>query len=252
MGKKSLRVASHESLDDSLYQLSELKERWDNRLTRENLNIPKDYISGKVNLCLLIEFNGPNSPDAGQCYAIVQALENRPRTDYQVPTIGDESRIRYARSSSDAGYGNEIDVLIDIAEFGQGPQVIVPSLVWFHRRNDGDVLRRELLYLSLRSGLYEFISVPGKREIDALIASRSVNPSERNRQVIERGSGVVDMLSGEHEQVRRERIDQSKLERAMSGLGINITESGASIRFAPHGINACLNLTGLFIGPFDL
>lgn len=251
-----------EQLDKSLNKLDKLMQRWDERLTLDNLALAERYLKGELRIhvhllwaseefCAIFERKLPVSGpdwDAGR--------GNFGGVDPQ-PTGGsasaDSAEVDYEVSVC-AADGEQEFVFVRDVELMEPPKRAVPSVVRFggldkvHRR-----LRRSL-YLSRRTG---FKSIGGGGR--ALEHGKSgvgldffpFGTNQLADQKIEGGSKVVDGIADDGAPPERGLRRNLDLENALAGLRLVVGND--FIGFAlPEPFNQRFEVADVLFGPFDL
>ena len=238
-----------DGLDDIVNKLNELMKCWDQKPPFEKVNVTKNYIASDVNLCIAFKVNASCVSDTQNRYTVIQST-TRFSTNNKVSAVCYESRVSYVCVTADGSYWYQVDVLVKVAESPKCPKYIVPSLVWLQCINSTDVSRREFLYFSLSTHAIKFLSIPGKREKDALVIS-PISTGKFDGHLVERGPQVIDQFSRNQWRTVWKWIGKLDFQRAIASRWIDITEHGVSIT-SECFLNNKGNVTGLLTGTFYL
>lgn len=261
-----------------LDRVRELHERWQQRLTLDNLALAKRYLEGELRILLhLTRPRRDMGADAGaeEFCAVLQRELSVGRTEGVLgeglgpgrrlaPLVLGRARgghhepprlLRHRAKVEDevpvgCAYRDEQTVLVHVVELGDPVERVVPSLVWLDRLDKVHRRLARALYFSQALGFKFLGSVPDG-ELGAGDVGPSVHQHELASQQIERGAEIVDDVADDGGPAERRLRAHPDAENPLAGLRIFLghdligfgIEEGTDLRF---------KITDVLFGPFDL
>lgn len=222
--------------------MRELKQRWDNRLTFENLSVCEDYRDGRIAVLLYFDLlgSGPHKPsdlvvaddNVGEMHEVFVAVLH-----YNVLNAGNEQ-----------DRDNEVMLIpnVQLVEFPGGK---LPSLVGLYRvDNEVPEIGVGSMYLSLRSQCRKFLPCLAERDLRALRAA-SIGDDLVYKQ-FDGNPEIVDSIPENQRDSLRERMGL-KVDKYMSGFRVFLDSKGVRISIK-EGSEGRFKLLDVAVGPFDL
>ncbi len=191
--------------NDALDQCRELMERFEQRLTLDNPRFIERYLESKLLLRIRFFIWGSNEefeavfqrePTIGGTNEHVHAGEGgfdfRGKTTAPSHVLADinASRLRADRQQQ--------AVLFDVVQFVEGPQEVIPSLVWFEQVDRIERILMGSLYFSALFG-FVFSGIVGKRKVDPVLVRRlvpGIATNDLKSEMVQGGHEVLDGVSG--------------------------------------------------------
>ena len=237
--------------NDAKDGLRETFYRWDDRLVREGISLPEDYVCNKVAVvCHLV------SRDDTESDGVFAAAVGRGDDEPVVVREMGNGTCRYVLNrkpgeSDHAQDGSEDNMFILVVKVVDGVERIIPSFVWLYGAEDevSDGLR-DGLYWSIVQGTYKTILVPMYREVRSLSWSPPKGTYQFVPHVVKSRPEVVEYVPDDRREVGRE-LAEGDANDTDSVLLIKMDGRTPAVTFK-EGINSSMKLADVLIGPFDL
>jgi hypothetical protein len=235
--QEDLLKESFEARDEVIYKIDELMERWDKRLTFQNLRFTERFVDSELEILIryrfIYAFDDPLK-DWIACLEPVTAVE---------PVAGEQKVV------SDR---EEKTMLVDIIKLMDFPERFVSTLVRFEPVDRFYSLLPHSLYLSSLTG-FVFIGTRRNRErnVAAGFSARESDLGKVMRQVVESTPDVLDDVSCRRNDVEGEDGKRSEAMRAFSSLRITMHPDNMHILVSKHS-DFGIQLREVLLGPFDL
>ena len=117
--------------DELINKFDEMMENWENRLTLDNLRLVERYAEGKLEVILILAI----TTAAGKVRNLCAVL--RHCNTGQLTRDGNGRRgpltVEHGKGETDHG---QVTMLVDVAEFVQGVEKVIPSWVWLGPVNE--------------------------------------------------------------------------------------------------------------------
>lgn len=248
----------NELVDDALNQLRQLGQKWQDRLTIDNLRLDERYLVEQLNIWVYLE--RPWRGTTREFLAIFHYLGSR--TLGTLPQHckierGDQAKghsrrgIKTNHVSSQPECGdNQQAVLVDIVKLVKSPDVAVPTLVRLCRFDELQQIWRDTVYYSWVNGLI-FLGGLADRVSGPVCRRLPIGLNQLPDQVIQGGTQVMHSVTDDGGNTDRDLLSDLKPVNALSGLRIEIDTDSIWISGAeslPFGIK----IADVFFGPFDL
>jgi hypothetical protein len=240
--------------NDSIYKAAQLVQKWNNRLTVNNLRLAKRYLEGDLELhlvfrladvpdpseyCAILKYWAPHAGESGsdelhrRNYSLQSQVRVNLEHDFLLPKCGTE----------------EHPVFVDIVKLVECPESIVTTLVRLESVYETYRARAHSLYLSRRLGF-----IFGRTLADGKISFSSgcgpVGLDQLKRQIVKNASQVLDGFSSDQRNVGwylRANID---LLDFVSHLRIILGPDSIRISFQ-EGMQPLFKIADVLFGPFD-
>jgi len=248
-------------IDGLRNKLGELFQRWDDRLILENLSLSEAYIDGLIAIVLVMDERlGSGSERALLTEnGAVGSLMSSNKVDGARTSGGRVVLLILADRDTEAPFvrhsDNKRPVLVRAIKSVQGPEVIVPSLVWRYDISEYvSEFGRDSLYASKLYGGYKSFPRITRREIHGgTFRVVAASPDDAARYEIQGRAQAMDCIADDG----RDAIDVSSgaLHHDMvigaTRIVLLIASSGIRVDFVDIG-DPRLKLADVLVGPFDL
>lgn len=254
----------NELRDKAIYNLRRSEEKFQDRLTLNNLRLHERYVEGELDI--FVAFKVPLDTEhwiALLCAQKVAASRDRQPDEL----IGQSASIKsqmarehllksptadFYSDFTDGGNSSEQELmLVDIVQIVEGPEYLVPSLIRIGSADDICGLRVDSLYFSARLG-FVLLQTWKDRESRLMLPLRLIPGGENQlmNEVVEGASQVVDRVSGDQGQFFRDR--RTLLQKANSHVLFDIIlwADRVSIGIEERGVFPC-EIRDVLFGPFD-
>ena len=249
-----------ELIDKVVDQSRRLMEKWNNRITLDNLRLGERYLEGNLDVVLHWEFVGR----AGRANQFV-AVFHHAQSASNLPSGNRVELIRWPLTA-DFDFGgtaqcgaprhchtyDQMAVLVENVKVVNQPQVIVPptpSLVRFGFPNEFYGTRRESLYYSRELG-FVFGSRFADRKLVLSAGIRLTDHGELPDQVVQGRPEVVYGIADDTGEVMRDFGPDFDPKDLLSRLRILLEASSITVGFT-KGRELLFKLSDVVVGPFD-
>jgi hypothetical protein len=253
-----------ELVDDAIHQLDKLNEKWQDRLSLDNLRISERYVKGTIDLLVHIYVREPD--DLGYFCAILRYHEpTARRIANQSLSVGHElshgrnvgeqvSELRVivakAESREAIAHDQQQAVFIDNVKLVELPEAIVPSSIRLEGIKDANRGRANSLYHSLKLGfVYGSSLADGK--ISPFGRDFAVGLDQLPSQVVEAAPKLMDSFASDQRNVCGELRANVDAKDAVSALRVRLASDSIWVGFA-KGFNSAFEIVDVVFGPFDL
>lgn len=263
-GTLYLQDVALDNLDDAFNEITQLEQRWENRLTFENLSLTKRYLEGELNILITWMVNA-GSFSKKYCAIVHRELPQRPVLRSEIDSLGggfgkmlshagDHFGPIKGHSEASVGgpYRDDGLVFIEDVELMESPKGVVPSLVWFQPLYDLDCSGRGSLYRFGKGG-FKFIQVLPDNEMDVIVAGPVgvTVADDGDHKQIKGCANVVDGISDNAAPFNRDISLDVHSPLSESGLRICIHENGIRVS-GEKLLNFDCKFIDMAFGPFDL
>lgn len=242
-----------EQADDPVDKMRRLMEKWENRLTLDNLRLGERYLKGEIQLNVHLCVPG-SAADARDFCAVFRYADITGRVTKQVG-IGASRLVDRCPADADpepfqpqARHEQEF-VLVENVQLMDRPEVIVPSWVWFGLVDEYYRTRSDSLFSSTRVG-----SVFGKSFIKGVLMAPHDDSSVRlNEPAGEVIKGRMQVVYGVPDDAREAGGDLPvtlEPNDMCARLRIYIGHDSIRAGFA-EGFDRACHITDVVFGPFD-
>jgi hypothetical protein len=256
-----------EKLDEALDKLDELVERWNQRLTLDNLDLAKRYLKNELRVHLHLRYRvvseaGRDSVDycaifQRECFLEPHHFSGPPNHLFEVAFVSgregvekpvqrecvDGARVRHA-------YGHQELVFVRDVELVEPPERVACSLVRFGFLDEVHRNLRHSLYLSNVVG---FKNIGTLEDGESGIVGDALAPSADylTNEQIEGGTEIVNTISGDGApQERRLFGDFDPVDQISRMRLVIMNDSVRLVLLEP--LVSGLEVTEVMFGPFDL
>jgi len=232
-GSSKFRKALEENTDDACNELRQLVEVFNDRFTLENLGFAKRYVKGEIGIHLHIRVPSARGLDPVYFCAIferkgimggsvmefdVLSIERNNRPSGATLPNFDLGGIRPEDDGFERGpYYDQKSVLVSDIEQMEGVKTPIPSTVRFQGLDQAPCVIADALYFSLALGR-EISLIRADRKLGLPIGRPAISLDELPREMIQRGSQVVDCIASNRAKPEWETADYSYSKDPISGL----------------------------------
>jgi hypothetical protein len=256
-----------EQVDDPVNKVRELMEKWDKRITLDNLRLVERYLKGELEVHILLRLS-VESGQAGEFAAILTYFEPIARAEQDRSSkcrdiapgecsanqTGIPCLVKGGINDSHSHDGQPT-VFVDIVKFVENPEVLVPTIVWLECLYDAYSARGNSLYFSKRLGFVFGASLADHKgdlpqsPLRQLVKSGTFLGNLPD-QMVESAAQVMDGIAKSQQEPIRNRGDDFGPKDLVSRLRV-IMDSDfvwAAIEKVP---NLTIEIADVMFGPFD-
>jgi len=264
----SLQYVSLEEGKYALDELAHLRQRWNDRLTVNNLALSKRYIEGKLNLVVRCTRVRNGHPE--EVRAILQRELPICRTESECPktshhfgelgsffsseaVLGGGSHIGQKINGIVAGpYRYDRLVLVEDVELMESPKRFIPSLVWFQALKDQPSSGRSPLYVFAKVGFEFLFGFPDdEMHMVVTLPTRIAASNNCNCEQVKTRPRVVNCITDDGAEILGNAFADFDLPNALSRCHVILDNDG--IRLAgEEGLYPFGQFCDVGFGPFDL
>jgi len=229
---------------DATNELRELEERWDNRLTFENLSFVEKYREGRLSVALYFNI-------AGHAYKVQystlvnyqSAVAKNHRPDFGVDVC----------QGNDGNRRNQQPVLVDYIETVQSAEGAIPSVVigFYDIKQDGDDVGTCNLYFSSVNSCFKFLPCISEGEIRVTRWGSTRHRNDLASHEVQGGAQVMDRVTDNQGNFAGKRLGYFELNEAASRILLFLDVKTAKVCFDECG-EYPIKLVDMLFGPFDL
>lgn len=213
-----------EVLNDARDDLRKTMERWENRLILERLSFAEGYERGQFQIVLVYDF------------------------------LDEEGLIGDSWSYNMGVAIDQIAMLVEIVQYTQGIERVIPSLIRFHHINQKiDSGTIQSLYFSVLDHRYKFIPRLLNGEIDVPCCSPTTQNNQFAHHIIQCTAQVVSGIPNQHNNVIMridDTFDAPHITHVSAGIRIYLTDESVVVRIEPS--QQIVKVNDVLIGSFDL
>jgi hypothetical protein len=263
-----LAEQGREKLNESVNKLDELKKRWNERLTLDNLDLTERYLKFELGVHVHLRYrvlaeSGRDSVDFCAIFQRERALGRDNADALCGRDLGEIDRGRIGVGIKNIGQSVGVDgvlmrhadghqelVFVRDVELVEPPERVVLSLIRFGVLDE--------IHRSLRRSIY-FGGVAGFKSLGALEDWKSVlfadgvtlGPNHLTDEQVEGGAEVVDTISGDGAPVERRLLGDFDPPDQISRIRLVITNGSVRLVVLEPLVPG-LEVTEVMFGPFDL
>ena len=229
---------------DARNELRELEERWDNRLTFENLSFVEKYRVGRLSVALYLNISGHTCKVQYSALANHQsAVGKSHRPDFGVDVC----------QSSDGNRRNQQPVLVDYVETVQSTEGAIPSVVigFYDIKQDGDDVGTRNLYFSPVNSCFKFLPCISEGEIRVTRWRSTRHRNDLTSHEIQGRAQVMDHVTDNQGNFTGKRLGHFELNEATARILLFLDVKTAKVSFDECG-EYPIELVDMLFGPFDL
>lgn len=250
-----------ELVNDPVDQMRKLMEKWDNRLTLDNLRLAERYLEGGLEIHVHIRVFAVVNVDATDFCAV---LKNCKPLSASAAGLGHDGHALGGllggvvldpanHGGATAERSNEQEaVFVDVVKLVKFPEDIIATLVRLERVEDAYRSRRHSLYFSGRVGFVFGSSLEdGKAGPVAPRARRStVGQNQLPGQMVKTAPQVVQNLPDQQGDGPGDTGADLHPIDLISGLRVYLDSESIRVTFA-EGLQPLFEITDVLFGPFD-
>lgn len=244
-------------------KLDQLSERWNNRLSIDNLALAKRYIKGEMILLVDLAVSR-GSRHSKNCRAIFQRelpiSEPKPKNgEMKVcwrnhPDACGVASVKFSEVNPEGivrgPYRNDHSVLVENVEFvGQPESLVVPSMVWLESLDNINSVLGRSLYRSAKFG-YKFFGGGEDRKLRLSYVSSS-ETDHLTSDKIKGGSEIMDSVTNDTAQADGHILSDPEIVDEVSRLRIFIGDDFIRCAVVKGG-DFRVDVVDMAFGPFDL
>jgi hypothetical protein len=263
MGKIESTEAGLELKDSVANKISKMLDRFNQRLTLDNLRLIERYIKAEIVLLIHFHINGGqyvaylqrahvvSGPEKGGHPGEITRLERRSENSALLSHSpgSPHGRATKIQASECAPDSDNNAVLVDVVQAVKHPKLVpLPSFVRFElAKRINSVLPQAALYFSLKV-------VGGIRggEIEVLVRSGGAKPNDQQviGQMIKSAPEILDCITSDGDDDSRGGSDLGYLIAHFTKLRIYIFDDGIGLG-AEEGVDLAMEIDDVLFGPFN-
>jgi hypothetical protein len=260
LSRLDIQDVAFEEVENALDELAHLRERWDNRLTVNNLALAERYIKRELNIVvewMPVDWGGIHLRAILQRKLLIGGREidglGR-RSGESWECVGPEFGWIYsdANGAMSRPYRYDRLVFVEDVELVDAPQGFIPTLVRFQIIHKSPRLAAGPLYRFAGSGFKHVFGLP-EGELDMIVAgSLGVAVADDfDRKEVEGGSDVVDRVADNGAPIDWNAFPYADLPDALSSIRIVVRQDNVWI-LGEERLDFPGKLSDVALGPFDL
>ena len=215
-------------------------ERWDNRITLDNLRLGERYFKEGLHIHLCFEVSGNPEKFVAHLHRTPPKLKYPPALKSFVHVLTSNNR------------NNQKMVLIDIVKVVEAPKRIIPTFVWFERVDSFYSRLPHSTYLSSLAGL---VSLGVTEDRKAYFPPRRVPlfpDDKRVCEIVQDPPKVVDSVAQDRRKLQGNIPHARHIKNQIARLRLTLTSDDIRLGIAAQkGPNFDLQVTDVLFGPFD-
>ena len=228
---------SFESHDDALDYVEKAMKRAADLMALNNLNLVERYEKGVLELHLVFSAFDAKSGDYHLVFGAV------PSGRIGQPHWSTIMSVENFDSISKKWHGPDDAVFIGVTKLVQGPEQVIPSLVWFCRAYDVADFRGEI------SPNAHHLFVEGRFTLSN--GEVFVAPPEGKHGLVKRGSQVVDGVDDVTFKGSGHRFTKSELAQLVSAVRARLNDCVVNVEIADEGVNFAFEVRDVILSPCD-
>jgi hypothetical protein len=239
--------------DDALHELDELLDRWENRLTVDNLALAERYLKGEIRL--IVSFEKIGRADK-QFRAVLQGVLPIARVDgerknrYLLGLPFDRQPEVQPNVFIGGPYRYDRLVFVQSVKLVDHPKGFAPSLVWFETVNESFADRAHSLYFS-RSVGFEFLHTAADWKACPGSDLPTVSQNQLANQLIQSRTQIVHNVADRGAQAGWHVFDDVNPVDVAARLRVLVSDDAVWVAL-DEGPDVSFKLTDVAFGPFDL
>jgi len=231
-------------LHNARHELRQIMQRWDDRLTIENLSFAENYIEGRLSLICDIEVG------VSRYHIQFSSLPNNKVNELKAITslvFG-----TCPNKSGDRGDGDQQLMFVHDVEVVKCAQGVIPSLVRFYRIDDNvDDGTGRSLYFPAIDGFYKFVTRVPKVELRLPVGCVSSQGDDLVSHQVQGRAQVVNCIANNQGNFTGHLLSGLELQDIISTIRVSLDVKTIEVRLEKCQENA-LKLIDVLVGPFDL
>jgi len=231
-------------LHDARDELRQLMQRWDNKLTFENLSLVEKYGEGRCSVVLKLDVA------SGRCYYVQYSARTDTKCAVYKPRTTDY-RVHISKFSNRHDWYQEL-VFVSNVESVESAKGIIPSLVRLYGVKDEiyDVGTCDLYFSTINSS-FKFLPRIFDWEMRPLGRYSASHGHNIAGHDVQGGAQVMDGIADDERYFTRQRLGHFEFEDVASRIRLFIDAHSAEV-----GLDECakypVKLIDVLVGPFDL
>ena len=223
-----------------LDRLRKYIERWDNRITFDNLRLAERYVKSEIHIHVLFEVSGNPEKFVAHFHRTPSKLKYPPALKAFVDVLTSDKR------------NNQKAVFVDNVKLVETPKRVVPSFVWFDRV---DSFYSRLPHGTYFSFLAELVSLGVTEDRKAYFPPRRVPLFPDDKRVCEIVQGppkVVDSVAQDGGKLQRNIPHARHIKNQIQHIRITLASDQIGLKIAAQKSSDCdIQVTDVLLGPFD-
>ena len=228
--------------DDAVHKIRHTIERFNNRLSSDNLRLSERYINAELKLLLSGSFIGRNGNICNFIAEFQRARflpeRNRHSTDISPPTA-------YECRDSD-----QESMFVSDVEFMEIPKRVVSSRVRLYRANDFFRARSHHLYFSLADGRCIFLGGLANRKIGISVRGAATSFNKLPNKMVEGTSQIMNGIAEDQRDFVWDGTDFRDIKRHVLNFRLFLDSENIRLSITEGADLRVQNLNVLF-GPFN-
>jgi hypothetical protein len=254
-----------EQVDDAVNKVREFGEKWNNRLTLDNLRLAERYLKVEIEILVHLlagrETSKPNHFCAIMCNEISRTGRNRANGRFDVfsaheftSSLNDVDigvSVSKAPSTQTIGRNEQEAMFVDVVKLLEYSEQFVPTLIRLDSFDSVYRARRDAIYYSSASGVLELGAGICKRESGLASGEERICNDKLPSQMVKGASQVLNRFSGDQRELNRNLAINLNSIDEYSGLRVGIAQNFVWVDFF-EGTNPGVQITDVLFGPFYL
>jgi hypothetical protein len=220
--------------------LRKLQQRWDNRLTFDNLRLGERYFKEGLHIYVCFKVSRNPQKFVAHLHRTPSKLKYPPALKTFVEILTSDNR------------NNQKSVLVDIVKMVEAPKRVIPTFVWFDRV---DSFFSRLPHGTYFSSLAELVSLGVTEDRKAYLPPRRVPLSPNNKricEIVQDPPKVVDGVAQDRRKLQWNIPHARHIKNQIARLRLTLTSNNIRLGIAPQkGTDFELQVTDVLFGPFD-
>lgn len=245
--------------DNSADVVSQLRKRWENRLTLTNPRLVERYVSGELWMFVKVDVSNLDSlPE--DFYAVLNGYGRALGThlhDERGNEIANEhldvrrNDIPHSESLNNAAH-EDYPVLVYVVQAMQQPQIVVPSLIWFERVDQINRRLAHSLYWSTSHASYVYLGRSADREngVAQIEAGPAMEGGKSASKMVERTPQILNHVPDNKWPILGDRPKNLGAIDTLVGLRVILEDEFIAAGFI-KGFQPRAEITDVLFGPFD-
>jgi hypothetical protein len=254
-----------EQVNDALYKLRQLGQKWNGRPTLGNLRLSERYRVGEFEIIVHMQ---RRTVVPGHAQELCAVLSNRNASECRgwigLGSIGKEVSQCFPESGKLVEHGVSVSmddtdkpapddvkeaVFVEIIQFVQNPERLEPVSVRLHRPDEVYCTRLHSLYSS-RELAFAFGRSIQKREACMPTGGAATGDDELPRQMVEAAPQIVSGVSGDHREGGRDWLLNPHPVDEFTGMRVLIAPEAVWVALAKD-LDLRFKVADVVFGPFD-
>jgi len=235
LSKKNRKPSKH-----ALDRVRKHIERWDNRLTFDNLRLGERYFKEGLHIYVCFKVSRNPQQFVAHLHRTPSKLKYPPALKAFVEILTSDNR------------NNQKTVLVDIVKMVEAPKRVIPTFVWFDRV---DSFFSRLPHGTYFSRLAELVSLGVTEDRKAYLPPRRVPlfpDDKRICEIVQDPPKVVKGIPQDRRKLQRNIPNARHIKNQIARLRFTLTSNNIRLDIAPQKrTNFDIKVTDVLFGPFD-